>query len=353
MLKLPFLGSYPLSQKFGEHPEYYKQFQVKQPDGSIAPLRGHNGRDYALPSGTDVFAPHDGEIIEVAFDQNGYGNYVKIENEEEGSVLAHLESVDVQVGFLLVAGDKIGRSDNTGYSTGAHLHWGWYKKPRDRGNGYGGFEDQEQFIEGVSPGHAPTPSGSPPVSGKLYTAEEYDSCMVDRQKFWGERDAAIAATKELQKKYDADMANYSAMKALGYNTIDDINKKFEGTSDTIETLKKENIEVLKRNADLARTIAESEEQDHKTAQEGMDALEENKKLKDELANVAKACGTDPKGAVSKIVFFRELAERFLDKVSKEHDKQEADKKEAQKPDPAAIKTLSAFDTIIDIFNGIF
>lgn len=343
MLRLPFLGTFPLSQVFGVNSDYYKQFLVKQPDGSLGPLRGHNGIDYALPSGTDVYAPHDGEVIEVAFDQRGYGNYIKIENEREGSVLAHLESVDVHVGFLIKSGEKIGKSDNTGYSTGAHLHWGWYKKPRDRSNGFAGFENQAEFIESESP-----------VSGKLYTSEEYNACMIDRQKFWGERDKALLDLTELQKKYDADMANYSAMKALGYNSVDDINKKLEGTSDTIEALKKENIEVLKRNSDLASTIAKSEEQDHTTAQAGMDALDENKKLKEQLATVAKACGTDPKGIVNRVLFFRETAERFLDKLSKENDKREEVKKEAEnKPTPDTSNIKSAFDTIIDIFSGVF
>lgn len=133
---LPFKGSFVLTQKFGENPANYSQFG----------LLGHNGLDYGLPTGTQVTAPHNGKVIETASDPTGYGNYIKIENDIEGSVLAHLKEFRVKVGDSVSEGQLIGISNNTGNSTGPHLHWGYYRFPRDRTNGYAGFINQLPLI---------------------------------------------------------------------------------------------------------------------------------------------------------------------------------------------------------------
>lgn len=132
----PFKGSFPLTQGFGENPASYAQFGLK----------GHDGLDYGLPTGTEVTAPHLGKIIETGVDPTGYGNYIKIENDKEGSVLAHLKDFNVIVGQVVTEGQLLGHSDNTGNSTGPHLHWGYYLFPRDRTNGYAGFINQYTLI---------------------------------------------------------------------------------------------------------------------------------------------------------------------------------------------------------------
>lgn len=124
----PFNGSFPVTQTWGINEQDYIQFGLK----------GHNGVDYGLPDSTPVIAPHGGKIIEVANDPSGYGLYVKIENDIEGSILAHLKRQDVNVGDIVNQGQQIGLSGNTGNSTGPHLHWGYYRKPRNKGDGYSG-----------------------------------------------------------------------------------------------------------------------------------------------------------------------------------------------------------------------
>ena len=141
-MRLPFNGTFPITQIFGVRKETYSRFSCRLENGTKKPLEGHNGIDFGTPVGEPLLSPHNGRVIKVSFDQNGYGNYVKIENEEEGSVLAHLEKVTVQVGFVLRIGDVVGTTGNTGWSTGAHLHWGYYRKPRQRDNGFGGYQDQ-------------------------------------------------------------------------------------------------------------------------------------------------------------------------------------------------------------------
>lgn len=301
-MKLPFKGTFPLTQGFGLNPQYYTQFSVKQPDGTTAPMKGHNGQDYGLPSGTEVVAPHHGKIIEAAFDEKGYGNYIKIENNEEGSVLAHLEKIDVAIGQEMIEGDHLATSDNTGYSTGAHLHWGYYRKPRDRANGYAGFIDQTPFIE--------SEDVKEPVSGKLHTDEEYNSCMADRDKFWKERDELIAASEELKKQLQEKNEKLTAFAALGYATVDDVTKKVDELNQTNIGLQAEIKQVKDRNIQLANMVAEKEKEDSTIIDESIKAQEKVSKLEKEMQIVARSIEARPeaKYIVSKFDTLKRLAD---------------------------------------------
>lgn len=141
-MQLPVVKVY-ITQGFGENPEAYRRFGLK----------GHNGLDFRafLPSGercyivgkSEVLVPHEGIIIENAFDKNGYGFYVKIENDKEGSVLGHFGArAEKRVGEKVRSGEVIAYAGSSGNSTGIHVHWGYYQKPRQRSNGYNGFIDQ-------------------------------------------------------------------------------------------------------------------------------------------------------------------------------------------------------------------
>lgn len=142
-----------ITQIFGVNKANYEKFG----------LQGHNGIDYRafLPNGercyeggkSEVFAPHAGKIIENALDADGFGWYIKIEDSAQGSVLAHLSSQSpCKVGSTVEQGQFIGYQGTTGNSTGIHLHWGWYPIPRNRQNGFNGYENQEgkyqPFTEG-------------------------------------------------------------------------------------------------------------------------------------------------------------------------------------------------------------
>ncbi len=89
--------------------------------------RMHNGIDTCRWSGTqgaDVVACADG-TIESAGWNGGYGNLI-IVNHGEGvlSYYAHLSGYNCSVGEKVKAGKVIGYAGNTGYSFGAHLHFG-------------------------------------------------------------------------------------------------------------------------------------------------------------------------------------------------------------------------------------
>lgn len=136
-MRYPLLSRYPLSQRYNDLccRDSYKKYNIF----------GHNGWDIACPSGTQLFAPHDGLVKEAMWDP-GYGNYIKIENDKEGSVLGHLSEILVQPNQMVKEADFIGFTGNTGNSTGPHLHWGYYRMPRDRTNGFLGYIDQEPWL---------------------------------------------------------------------------------------------------------------------------------------------------------------------------------------------------------------
>ncbi|RRQ46220.1 M23 family peptidase [Chryseobacterium sp. SC28] len=83
----------------------------------------HNGIDLKA-NYEDVHAVLDGIITEAGWDSKGGGNYIKIKhfNRFETSYL-HLSEIYYKVGEKVRAGFIIGKSGNTGNSTGPHLHF--------------------------------------------------------------------------------------------------------------------------------------------------------------------------------------------------------------------------------------
>ena len=188
----PFRGDFQLTQTWGNKfflngVDVYAQYGLK----------GHDGLDYGLPSGTQIIAPHNGKIIEVADQGNtGYGKYIKIENDKGGSVLAHLQTFQVKVGDTVSEGQPIALSDNTGNSTGPHLHWGYYLFPRNRGNGYAGFIDQMPFLT------QPTPP-------QTDLQKQLDEMRKQRDANWNLYQASLNDVKKLteEKKQLQDVVN--------------------------------------------------------------------------------------------------------------------------------------------------
>lgn len=90
--------------------------------------------DWGMNVGSDVVAIRDGRVIAVKEDSTvggcnpayaNYANYVAVQHADSTvSVYVHLQawSVPVVVGDYVKSGQVIGRSGQTGYSCGAHLH---------------------------------------------------------------------------------------------------------------------------------------------------------------------------------------------------------------------------------------
>lgn len=154
-LQKPYNGEFIISQKFGENlTPFYKA------DGN----KGHGGLDIAMPTGTPLLSACDGEVIFTSEDvARGTGVTVLSSElfEYKGqpcrlSVLfAHMKekSLKVKVGDKVKIGQLLGLSNNTGRSTGPHLHIGVCpiavdaRRELDLGNGYKGMVDPLLYLD--------------------------------------------------------------------------------------------------------------------------------------------------------------------------------------------------------------
>ncbi|MBN8508865.1 MAG: M23 family metallopeptidase [Burkholderiales bacterium] len=92
--------------------------------------RAHRGVDYGAPTGTPVRSVGDGRV-DFAGWQNGYGNVVQVQHDNDRSTLyAHLSRIDVRKGQAVEQGQRIGAVGSTGWSTGPHLHFEFHVNGR-------------------------------------------------------------------------------------------------------------------------------------------------------------------------------------------------------------------------------
>ena len=102
-------------------------------------LRGsynyHAAVDISTPIGTTVYAVAPGLVTKTIKSNSGGGNQIIIQHYVNGqyytSYYCHLSSIDVSAGTVVTKDTVIGKSGNTGNSTGPHLHLGmatgrWY-----------------------------------------------------------------------------------------------------------------------------------------------------------------------------------------------------------------------------------
>lgn len=82
----------------------------------------HRGIDIEAPIGTSVFSYSDGTVITTSA-SNSYGNYIIVSHGNYDTLYAHLDTIVVNKGDKVNAGQTIAFSGNTGRSTGPHLHF--------------------------------------------------------------------------------------------------------------------------------------------------------------------------------------------------------------------------------------
>lgn len=96
----------------------------------VARARAHGwqyyngGIDWAVVTGTPIMAAQSGKVSDLRRDGTGYGVHVRVQHEDGYlTIYAHLANFSVSVGDRVELGDVVGLSDNTGNSTGPHLHF--------------------------------------------------------------------------------------------------------------------------------------------------------------------------------------------------------------------------------------
>ena len=96
----------------------------------------HGGIDIAAATGEPVHAAKDGVVVELegSLPENDHstpnGNFIRIDHDDgTQGVLLHLLRVHVKVGERVLAGQHVGDSNNTGSSSGPHLHYSNHTPP--------------------------------------------------------------------------------------------------------------------------------------------------------------------------------------------------------------------------------
>lgn len=80
----------------------------------------------------------------------GKGKYVRLDHGSRGqTVYLHLSSINILEGSLVVAGECIGVSGNSGAASEApHLHFSYKPQGFDKDNGYMGCSDPSEYFIG-------------------------------------------------------------------------------------------------------------------------------------------------------------------------------------------------------------
>lgn len=115
----PFEGEKVISSRFGFRLNPFKT-------GERSKIQvWHSGVDFAIPTGTTIRSCYRGKVVFTG-DRGNYGKCIIIEHYSLGkvwSLYAHLKSLLVRNGKLVDVKEPIASSDNTGLSTGPHLHF--------------------------------------------------------------------------------------------------------------------------------------------------------------------------------------------------------------------------------------
>jgi murein DD-endopeptidase MepM/ murein hydrolase activator NlpD len=166
----PFKGNYPVTQ--GYH-------------------SGHEAIDWGMPNGTTLYNPFPqrSQVVFSSYTGDGYAYNIRLRSNEYKltSLFAHLngsKGLLLRVGEWATPGQPVAKSDNTGNSTGPHLHM------EIRGYPYG-YDNTTYFwpylvplpqLPPQPPTPTPRPTAQPtPPPGGSFRARVIQSCKIYSQ----------------------------------------------------------------------------------------------------------------------------------------------------------------------------
>lgn len=135
----PYKGSHKITNKYGEHAQ---NEDIKEKDMGQG-LKGHDGYDISLPSGTPIVAVDSGVVEGINSD---YGVTLVLKHAWGKSVYGHLSKTHYKEGEIVQKGQEIALSGDSGLTTGSHLHFGIKLNNSKTENGYNGFVNPNLFI---------------------------------------------------------------------------------------------------------------------------------------------------------------------------------------------------------------
>lgn len=140
-LHYPFSGNFSVTFAFGAQPTN-EEIKKKFSEWGIV---GHNGLDFGLTSGTEVFPCDVGKVIQSG-DNGDFGVSITIQHSWGQSLYAHLSETKVKVDDEIQPNKIIGLSGSSGAAFGEHLHFAIKPNNPDSNNGYLGFIDPAPYL---------------------------------------------------------------------------------------------------------------------------------------------------------------------------------------------------------------
>jgi murein DD-endopeptidase MepM/ murein hydrolase activator NlpD len=196
----PVDPSFPITQKFGENPDWYPT------------THGHPGIDFGCPVGTPVKSVFSGQVVfagldpeTVADSKRGYGLHVRIQGSQYLAIYGHFSVAMVSKGDIVVEGAPIGLTGNTGFSTGPHLH---FELRTAAANALTCFDPLPLLNQSQQPDRKPLfyavitcdalnirrdPSRSHAVAGTLKMGDVIPVYSIEGSEVWVEHDRGFSA----------------------------------------------------------------------------------------------------------------------------------------------------------------
>jgi len=140
-LHFPFAGNFPVTFSFGQQSDNEEIKKKFQGWGIV----GHNGLDFGLSVGNEVFACDDGKVIQSG-DNGDFGTSIIIQHSWGQSVYGHLQETKVKEGEEIQINKVIGLSGSSGAAFGEHLHFAIKPNNPDLNNSYLGFIDPAPYL---------------------------------------------------------------------------------------------------------------------------------------------------------------------------------------------------------------
>jgi len=110
----------PLPQQYKVSSGYgYRTNPVTHEKGTL-----HRGLDYPAKCNTPILAVMDGKVVHSAWEEDGFGWYVQIQNNKTSAMYGHMiKKSGLKIGTKVYRGQVIGYVGSTGMSTGCHTHF--------------------------------------------------------------------------------------------------------------------------------------------------------------------------------------------------------------------------------------
>lgn len=294
-----FEGDYPVTQIYGNNPDYYKQFG----------LAGHEGIDFGTPTGTPILAPFDGIIIRDIFDDKDYGNFTIVWDQKQLCAVwfCHLQDVTTKIDDTVTKGQVLGHTNNTGNTTGPHLHFNFVETDAsanrlNKNNGYQGFLDAldpnlvEWHIAGrqvrrpVAPPISPIPSGGvlPPNYDEIIKKATEDDAFHTKGYFSPEAvqniiDNLTQARDNSQNSYEEEVRK----NAILTGQFNEVSKENTVLTKANTGLKANVSAVQKQNSDLLQQLSDHNKADSTAIDEGLIAEQNFNTINNHFQDLAK------------------------------------------------------------------